>query len=313
MSPTIRHRAVVVVVLFAIVISGCAGSSPDGATAARSPTSDGSTVDGRIVTIVEVIDGDTMRIRYPNGSSDTVRLLGVDTPEVHTATDPAEFETIPDTTAGRQWLGRWGQRASEFARDRLAGARVRIRTDPRADRRGGYGRLLVYLYHDGQLFNLQLLRQGYARLYESQFTERDRFTAAEGKARTNGVGLWEYGPSATAESNDSASSLAIVTIHADAPGNDHDNLNEEYVRLRNTANKTLTLTGWTVADAAGHTYTFPDGFTLDPNETVTLHTGRGTDSTNALYWGRTNAVWNNDGDRVTVRDVSGVIVVERAY
>lgn len=58
-----------------------------------------------------------------------------------------------------------------------------IRTDPQADRRGSYGRLLVYLTHDGELFNRQLLRQGYARLYESEFSKRSSFADVEASAQ----------------------------------------------------------------------------------------------------------------------------------
>ncbi len=36
--------------------------------------------------------------------------------------------------------------------------------------------------------------------------------------------------------------------------------------------------GWTVSDDAGHSYIVHDGFTLGPDETVTLHTGSGTDT-----------------------------------
>ena len=33
------------------------------------------------VTVTRVIDGDTIEARFPNGEVDTIRLLGVDTPE----------------------------------------------------------------------------------------------------------------------------------------------------------------------------------------------------------------------------------------
>jgi micrococcal nuclease len=56
------------------------------------------------VTVVEVVDGDTIDIRYSSGSKGTVRLIGVDTPEVFEETDPAEFEGMPDTQEGREWL-----------------------------------------------------------------------------------------------------------------------------------------------------------------------------------------------------------------
>jgi len=103
---------------------------------------------------------------------------------------PDEFEGVPDTEAGRACLRSWGERASEFATERLAGASVTVTTDSEADRRGGYDRLLAYVTVEGESFNRALLEDGYARLYDTQFSKRDAFAAAEQRARENGTGLW---------------------------------------------------------------------------------------------------------------------------
>jgi len=46
---------------------------------------------------------------------------------------------------------------------------------------------------------------------------------------------------------------------------------------------------------------------------VTLHTGSGTDNRTAQYWDASGAVWNNDGDTVTVRTSGGSVALRRAY
>jgi len=107
--------------------------------------------------------------------------------------------------------------------------------------------------------------------------------------------------------------LGIETINADADGNDRENLNDEYVVLRNSGDTALELSGWTVSDAAGTTYTVPDGYTLAAGETVTLHTGSGADTQTDLYWGSGSPIWNNGGDTVTVRNSEGDIVREETY
>jgi len=107
--------------------------------------------------------------------------------------------------------------------------------------------------------------------------------------------------------------LAVATIHADAAGDDRENLNDEYVVFENTGEASLDLSGWTVADEAGKLYTFPDGYTLGPGETVTLHTGSGTDTETDLYWGAGSPVWNNAGDTVTVRNSDGERVLVETY
>ncbi|WP_273837941.1 thermonuclease family protein [Halococcus sp. PRR34] len=156
---------------------------------------------GRRATVTRVVDGDTVEVEFADGTTDTIRLLGVDTPETTLSrTDPPEFEGIPDTAAGRDHLYNWGQQASQFASDQLAGQQVRVVMDPESDERGSYGRLLAYVVYDGGTnFNLELLRQGYARMYDSEFVRRDEFASTEAQAQSSNVGLWDFdGAAATA-------------------------------------------------------------------------------------------------------------------
>ncbi|WP_435077514.1 thermonuclease family protein [Halococcus sp. AFM35] len=166
--------------------------SPTDSQSTAAPTRTPPSTRQWTVTVTEVVDGDTMDVRFENGTTEEVRLLGVDTPEVHVENDPAEFEGIPDTEAGAAWLAGWGENASEFARTELAGETVTISLDPAADRRGSYGRLLVYIEHDGELFNRRLLARGYARYYDAPLTRADAFQRIEQRARERDVGLWDY-------------------------------------------------------------------------------------------------------------------------
>lgn len=98
----------------------------------------------------------------------------------------------------------------------------------------------------------------------------------------------------------------------DTPMNDHERVEQERVAFRNTGNLPLRLAGWRVRDRASHTYVFPDIEVL-PGATITLHTGRGTDTASDLYWGRRQAVWNNRGDAVYLLDPHGVVQAEYLY
>ncbi|WP_117592536.1 lamin tail domain-containing protein [Haloprofundus halophilus] len=113
------------------------------------------------------------------------------------------------------------------------------------------------------------------------------------------------------ESTDAA--LALIDVHADAEGNDNENLNDEYLVFENTGDEPLDMSGWTIEDEAGHTYTVPSGFTLEPGTQVTLYTGSGTDTDTELYWESSSAIWNNGGDTVIVTDDAGTVVVEESY
>jgi micrococcal nuclease len=177
-----RDRFAVVVLL---VVAGCVGTVP---SPAGTPTS--TPASGTTGTVTDVVDGDTVDVRLSGGTTERVRLIGVDTPEIHVETQPEEFEGIPDTETGRSCLRRHGELASEFATDRLAGRQITLRFDPSAGRRGGYGRLLAYVRVDGESFNAALLTRGHARLYDGTFRARERYATLEREARDASRGLW---------------------------------------------------------------------------------------------------------------------------
>ena len=194
-----RRGALVLAVL--LVLAGCVG----GASPPAEPSPSAIEADGVdpndpddtawTVTVVRVVDGDTIEAEFPNGEVDTIRLLGVDTPETSVeSTSPGEFEGIPETDDGRAHLRSWGVEAATFAEAELAGETVTVVAG--GDRRGGYGRLLAHVYVDGEDFNERLLTEGYARLYDSEFEKRDAYAAAESDARARGAGLWEFDESA---------------------------------------------------------------------------------------------------------------------
>ena len=110
-----------------------------------------------------------------------------------------------------------------------------------------------------------------------------------------------------------ASSLAVAEVHADAEGDESDNLNDEYIVFENSGSEELDLSDWTVADAAGREYTMPSDMALDAGETIMLHTGEGTNTDEDLYWGSGSPVWNNDGDTIIVTNNQGERVIKEKY
>jgi micrococcal nuclease len=162
------------------------------ATPAPDVPIDGGTA--RQATVTRVIDGDTVEVTFENGETDTLRLIGVDTPEpIMSNEDPSEYG-IPDSTAGQDWLLNWADKASAFATEELAGQQVRVVTDPNGDTRGSYGRLLAYIYYnDGTNFNRELIERGLARRYDdSTFTLREEFGTVKANAQADNRGLWAF-------------------------------------------------------------------------------------------------------------------------
>jgi micrococcal nuclease len=137
--------------------------------------------------VVQHVDGDTVRVRIRNPPAglqavETIRMLGVDTPETVHPNKPAE---------------RFGKEASEFTKSRLLGKNVRLAFD--WDLRDRYGRLLAYIYiaHNAGVppnsacFNAELIREGYAHAYTRfAFQFVDEFRALEREARQSKRGLW---------------------------------------------------------------------------------------------------------------------------
>ncbi|MDE7054421.1 MAG: thermonuclease family protein [Oscillospiraceae bacterium] len=112
-------------------------------------------------TVLRVVDGDTIVVNY-NGVEEKVRLIGIDTPEsVH-----------PDNSKNTDA----GFAASEFTKAYLTGEKIELEFD--VQQRDQYGRLLAYVYFNGEMFNEKLLRTGYANIatYPPNVKYVDRFT-----------------------------------------------------------------------------------------------------------------------------------------
>lgn len=326
-------RVHVLLVVLLVALAGCLGGLVPTQEANETPT-DAGTVDdvdappsatppsdGMQAEVVEVVDGDTIKVVFPDGRRETARLLGVDTPEIYGENKAGEFEGVPDTEVANACLDRWAERASSYAKNRLLGETVTLQFDENEPERGYYGRLLVYVHDEEGEFNYALVTKGLARVYDSKFQHRERYYEAEDAAQQAGVGLWGCRedevstpePSPTATVPDGGFTFRIAEIHADADGNDGENLNDEYVVFRNTGEDAIDLSGWTVSDEAGHEYTFADGTTLAPGSSLTLRTGSGGDDETAVYWGSSTPIWNNGGDTVVVRTAGGDTVVEKSY
>lgn len=146
-------------------------------------------------TVARVVDGDTIVVRI-GGHQDRVRLIGVDTPELH---ESRKLERdAARTHARRAATQALGQRASDFARSRLDHQRVGLELD--VEQRDRYGRLLAYVWlADGTLFDATLVREGYAQVLTVPPNVRYAalFRTLEHEAREAGRGLWGEGMQST--------------------------------------------------------------------------------------------------------------------
>ena len=116
----------------------------------------------------------------------------------------------------------------------------------------------------------------------------------------------------TSGREDDHTHLVLDELREDPVGRDRAHLNDEYVAFKNEGEAPLNVSGWTVENAAGRTYRFPNTV-IEPGERVTLHSGRGTDGPGHRYWNADDPVWDNRADTVTVRTEDGERVLRESY
>ncbi len=158
------------------------------------------------VDVTKVSDGDTATVEFDDGSTESIRILGIDTPELssHSSAERIqEWEGIEELS----YLQTWGDNAKTFGQDELGGKTVTLAFDENEPIRDTYDRVLGYLYYDADgdgnrddLYNYHAVEQGYARVYGSGLTKHDDFWRAEDAARSDSLNVWnESAPDAAPE------------------------------------------------------------------------------------------------------------------
>ena len=126
--------------------------------------------------VTKVVDGDTVWVQR-DGQKVKLRLIGIDTPETHDPRKPVQC---------------FGEAAAAHAESMLAGHQVLLETDDSQGRLDKYGRELVYVWVDGQLFNLEMIKAGFAHedTYDTPYRYQQQFKDAERTAADADAGLW---------------------------------------------------------------------------------------------------------------------------
>ena len=251
--------------------------------------------------VTRIIDGDTIEVMI-NGQSYRLRYIGIDTPEQDQPLGP------PASDANHELVG---------------GKTVYLEKD--VSETDQYDRLLRYVYlPDGTFVNAELVRLGWAVAvaYPPDTKYQDFLENMEQEARDQGLGMWEATPTPmppTAAPTPAPGGETRIVVDPsccqfDAPDNDNYNKEQEWVCFRNAGGSEVDMSGWTMKDEYGWTYTFP-AFVLSPGSKVRVVTGCGTNSADALFWcyEKASAVWNNTGDTVYLYDASGDLITSYSY
>jgi micrococcal nuclease len=123
-------------------------------------------------TVLEVVDGDTLRVRLDDGRVESVRLIGIDAPERGDALSAQAATALAQLVAGR---------------------RISMTRD--VSERDRFDRLLRYVWVGDTLVNAELVRRGLAeaRRYPPDVMLASVLEQAQAEAVRDGVGMWESG------------------------------------------------------------------------------------------------------------------------
>ncbi|WP_414839966.1 thermonuclease family protein [Carnobacterium sp. TMP28] len=129
------------------------------------------------IELERVIDGDTI-VYNENGESKKMRLLLIDTPE--------------STTAKTGTIQPFGKESKEFLTDYLVGKNLSLEYEKTKEQEDQYGRVLAYLFADGEFVQKKLVREGLARVgYEKgQEIYLDDLKEAEQAAMLEKKNIW---------------------------------------------------------------------------------------------------------------------------
>jgi endonuclease YncB( thermonuclease family) len=232
-------------------------------------------------TIYVDVDGD--------GSSQTysVRMTGINATEQTVYSSIAarrrgECHAVEATARLEQLIRKSKWRVRLAAQDPASHSRQRMRRWVAVKRGGRWqdvGRLLV--------------REGHALWLPARVENawNEQYSLLSQLAAKRGRGLWDtdycgFGPH--------QESPLQVWAEWDADGRGADDVNEEWIKIRNLDPlNQVSLGGWWVRDSQLRKYVLPSWVVIPPGETITVWIGEGADTFTELFWGRRHAIFEN--------------------
>jgi endonuclease YncB( thermonuclease family) len=245
--------------------------------------------------VTDVTDGDTVTMSI-DGADATVRLLGINAPEMDECWGPEATAALSSLVLGKKVLLATGEED----------------VDP-------FGRLLRFLYLDEgtdiELVNATMVESGNAVTVQGGNPFAASMKATEARAYQSGRGMW--GTFACGDTEGLTADRPVIRVEElvyDPTGPDDDALDQEYITIGNEGYGRVSISGWVLRDESStNRLTFPRGTVLAVGDTITVVTGCEGGPANAIHWCSDTPIWSNDGDTAIVNDTLGNAVIWYTY
>lgn len=240
-------------------------------------------------TVVNVVDGDTLDVRFDGGVLRRVRYYGMDTHEWYDCMGP-------EATARMLQLA-------------PPGTKVVMKGDLTLPL-DALGRVTMRVLVGGVDLTKVMLAEGLAipRTSNELSNKVNRSYRAKARiAQDAGIGIWNPKICAAGPKQNIPIRLRVF-YEADGP--DESNLEGEWVDIHNDGNKTLNVSRWMLREASRNDlFYFPKGTEIPPGGSIRVVGGTGSGG-GVFHWGNSASQLERKGDGVYLFDRDGDI---RAY
>lgn len=248
--------------------------------------------------VQKAADGDTLWVKIGKKKNrELIRFVGVQATE------------IAHRGAGKNWCH--GLTAKKFMNDLTKGRKVKLKGLYKSSSSLGRKYRTVFVKRDGVWVDVQaaLLQAGLgiASPDDKEWVQNRLYMTLMQQAMHQGINMWN---TATCGVGPQQHVPLRVGLNWDAAGDDHVNVNDEYVVVRNDSSETVPLAGWSVRTRTHAMFDFPDWASVPPKGQVVLHVGKGNNDQRNFYWGSSVPMFRNvdskdSGDTAILLDPQG--------
>jgi len=249
-------------------------------------------------TVTFIADGDT-----PYVNSNSVRLIGVQAPEIHHPGGPPA-----QCHAGA---------AEAELKKLISGKRIQLRSMYASSSNLGRPLRSAFVKQNGAWTNVQreMLKGGWVFWFNQNVETQHNYDyhVLTMKAAAAHKRLWN---TSYCGSGPYQSANLKVYAHYHANGSDKNNINDEWIEIDNdNPSGTVHIGGWRLRDSSLAMFTFPSHAQIEAGKFVRVHVGKGTNvndaTTRKFYWNQTAPVFGEvskktgEGDMAILLDPDG--------